>query len=128
MTMMQKFKILHLENNPVFIEVFENFIHAKLDVDYESVLNTQDAYAWLEKQKPDLLIVDLMLYNDYDTIPGEDFIKEVYKKYPGLKMMALTGWKDNGPRERIGKYVVHYETKAFRPSKFEKQIADILQR
>ena len=124
--MTSKYKILHLENNPLYIVVFENFINAKLDVDYEYVINTQDAYKWLEKQKPNLLIVDLMLFDDYNTIPGEAFVKEIAVKYPSLKIMVLTGWNGDGPRKRLKKYVIHYETKAFRPSKLKEQMVKIL--
>jgi len=132
MTPMREYKILHLEDSMIFIEVFEKFIKNKkyinnnLNIKYDVVYTMENAYEWLKSERPDLLIVDLMLLNDYDPTPGEEFIKDISGKFPNLKMMALTGYHDDGPRKRIGKYVVHYQKKAFRPSMFGKQIMQIL--
>ncbi|MDM8555748.1 hypothetical protein QUF75_13530 [Desulfococcaceae bacterium HSG7] len=121
------YAILHLDGSPLFLEVFENFMSGitLFEVNYETVLNTQEAFRWLEKEQFDLLISALMLENDYDTTLGEDFIIKAAKRYPGLKIMALTA-SGKGAYKRLKEYVVHYETKAFRPSELEKQMAKII--
>lgn len=127
MERVKKYRVLHLEDSPLYIEMFKELINQLGNVEYQYVYNANEAFERLKEQLPDLMIVDLMLGQDYDTEPGEMFVKKAAAEYPYLKMMVLTGWADDDdPYERLKDYIIHYEKKAFRPSKFKTTLTNLL--
>ena len=124
--MAHKYNVLHLEDNPIYIEAFENFIKS-LNVNYEAVINVVAAFDRLEKQPPHLLIVDLMLEDDSNPKPGIKFIEEVSAKYPNVRMMVLSAQDDPKYKKKLQDYVVHYENKSFRPSTLKEKMKTILE-
>ena len=58
----------------------------KFDLDY--VNNLLDADEWLAKNKPSAIILDNKLPDGF----GVDFISYVKKKYPGIKIIMISGF------------------------------------
>jgi DNA-binding NarL/FixJ family response regulator len=124
---MKKYTILHLEDNQLFIDEIRFLLGNDQEIDYIGVKNVKDAWKKLTPPLPDLLIVDLMLENDFDPQPGINFIKDVREKVlEKLKIMVLTANTDKHPMSELDKLVDWYETKSFRPSMLKKKIMDIL--
>ncbi len=130
---MENKKVLHLDDNPIFNDLIKLLFddinieyNSVLNVEYNSVLNTDDAWKELEKTLPDLLIVDLMLENDWEAKSGVEFTKKAYKNYPTLNIMILSSRSDKSLRDELEAYIVRYETKTFRPSTFKKNIVKFL--
>ena len=124
---MPEYSILHLDDNPMFLEQMDVLMNFDSSIRYRAVQNPEDAKAELEKEMPDLLIVDLMLKNDWDAGNGADFAEEMYSSYrPNLKIMILSARSDEDIRRRLKKSIVHYATKDFRPSSFKKKLLEIL--
>lgn len=122
---MKNYTILHLEDNQVFIDEIRFLLGEEND--YIGVKNVTEAWEKLIRHLPDLLIVDLMLENDYDPQPGIDFIKKVRDKLPKeLKILVLTANTDKYPRLELEGLVDWYETKSFTPSKLRERIKEIL--
>ena len=122
---MKNKKVLHLDDNPIFNDLI-NLLFDDIGVEYKFVLNTDDAWKELKKFLPDLLIADLMLEDDWNERPGVEFIKEAHGKYSELKIMVLSARSDKSLRDELKDYVVHYETKSFRPSIFKENIVKFL--
>ena len=122
---MENKKVLHLDDNPIFNNLIK-LLFDDIGVEYKSVLQKEEAWKELEKSLPDLLIADLMLEDDWNERPGVEFIKNARKEYPELKIMVLSARSDKFLRDELKDYVVHYETKSFRPSIFKKNIVKIL--
>ncbi|MEK7390675.1 MAG: response regulator [Patescibacteria group bacterium] len=69
-------KILVLDDDPIFIES----IRASLDsarYDFVSAGNGAEGLKIMEKAKPDLILLDIMM----PTMDGMEFLKQVNKKY-----------------------------------------------
>lgn len=122
---MENKKVLHLDDNPIFNDLIK-LLFDDISVEYKSVLKKEKAWKELKKSLPDLLIADLMLEDDWNEQPGVEFIKDAHKKYPELKIMVLSARSDKSLRDELKDYVVHYETKSFRPSIFKENILKIL--
>jgi len=126
--MTQKYHIIHLDDTPDVTERMAILFENENDVLYEHVSTEQEAFDILDQNIPDLLIVDLMLIDDDDAIPGIIFIKQVYKKFPGIKMMVLSNRGDQKIRDDLKQYIIDYEIKCFRPSMFKHKIIDLLKK
>lgn len=122
---MENKKVLHLDDNPIFNDLIK-LLFDDIGVEYKFVLKKEEAWKELKKSLPDLLIADLMLEDDWNERPGVEFIKNARKEYPELKIMVLSARSDKFLRDELKDYVVHYETKSFRPSIFKKNIVKIL--
>jgi len=123
----KKYHILHLEDNPVVTEQLE-ILFENEDVWYEPVSTEKEAFEILDKTIPHLVLVDLMLIDDDNSDPGEEFIKAAYVKYPGIKMMVLSNRGDQSLKDKLSPYLVDYEVKIFRPSIYKKQLIELLQK
>jgi CheY-like chemotaxis protein len=125
---MKKYTILHLDDNQVFIDEMRLLLNVETEeIDYIGVKSVNDAWEELTRHLPDLLIVDLMLENDYDPQPGIDFIREVRDKLsPDLKIVVLTANTDKNPRTELEGLVDWHETKSFTPSQLREKIKEIL--
>jgi len=123
---MPEYSILHLDDNPMFLEQMAVLMKFNSSIYYRPVQDPADAKIELEKEMPDLLIVDLMLENDWDALNGADFAEDTHNLYPDLKIMILSARSDEDIRRRLKKSIVHYATKDFRPSSFKKKLLEIL--
>ena len=130
--MSKTYRIVHLDDNPVFIELTKMLIDEikEINIDYKGVYRKQDAYNLIKSDIPDLFISDLMLEDEHDAETGAQVVKTVSEKYPDLKIMALSARSDASLKERFEKYTkkytIRYETKDFQPSVFIDTIKDIL--
>jgi CheY-like chemotaxis protein len=126
--MSKTYRIVHLDDNPVFIELTKMLIDEikEINIDYKGVYRKQDAYNLIKSDIPDLFISDLMLEDEHDAETGAQVVKTVSEKYPYLKIMALSARSDASLKERLEKYTIRYETKDFQPSLFPDTIKDIL--
>ncbi|KPA13391.1 Signal transduction response regulator, receiver region domain protein [Candidatus Magnetomorum sp. HK-1] len=127
MTQHKKYHIIHLEDNPDVSEIM-SVLFENEDVLYEHVSSTEEAFDVLDKKIPHLVLVDLMLIDDDDAIPGVEFIKQAYNKYTGIKMMVLSNRGDQSLKEELAPYIIGYEVKIFRPSIYKKQLLELLQK
>jgi DNA-binding NarL/FixJ family response regulator len=123
-----KYNILHIDDNPVFLELIKNIFNKDENFIYVPVLNTKNAFREIEKKMPDLLIADLMLKNDWDANSGKTFIKEVKYKYPDLAIMVLSARDEPKLRNKLKKYIILYQQKSFRPSEFLPTITNLLEK
>jgi len=124
--MNKKYNILHLDDNPVFINITRVLIE-NVNINYEYAYYADDTYNALEKKLPDLLIVDLMLENDYDPTPGMNFIKKINNIYPKLRIMVVTGNPDETLENKLKKYIIAYEQKGFDPPVFKDKVMNLLE-
>ncbi len=108
---MSKPSILHLENNRFFIEEVIWVMDEFNNVDYDYAINEMEAKEKLKQKKPDLLVVDLMLNNDFDSTKGINFIEEIRKNDPMQKIMVLSARGDRVCREKLKDMVALYHTK-----------------
>ena len=116
--MTKKYTILHMDNNPVVLNLTKALIADRNCITFESTSNENETDTFLQKRLPDILIVDLMLDNDYDPTPGINYIKKAYKQYPGLKMVVYTGNTDTEIKRELLSYTAHYELKSSDPVMF----------
>jgi len=107
---MEKPYILHLENNRFFIEQVRWVMDDK-PVSYDWAYDETQVKEKMKKQKPDLLVVDLMLDNDFDSTKGVDFLKRLNmdESYLKVKVMVLSARGDL--RDKLEGMVDYYQTK-----------------
>ena len=65
-----------------------NMILSERDFDLDYVNNLLAAGEYLEKDKPDLVILDNKLPDGF----GVDFITYIKKKHPGIKIVMISGY------------------------------------
>ena len=125
--MEKEFNVFHLEDNPVFISIMKTLLRKiDLNIKYEFVHTSDEAFNYLSKKIPDLMFVDLMLEDEYNPEPGIKFIKEAYQLYNNLPMVVLTGNLDSGLKTTLHEFIVHYESKTFNPPIFKEKICNLL--
>jgi len=125
--MKKKYTILHLDDNPIIMQMIQPLFENNPDISYASTFNIKQTDEWLKKRRPEIFIVDLMLYNDHDPTPGIQYIKKAYKQYPGIRMIVYTGYKETGLKKELDPYIVHYEQKASDPYAFVNKIQAFLE-
>lgn len=123
--MNKNYILLHLDDNPDITEQMY-ILFRDSDIDYRYAYNTEQASKELKKSIPDLLIVDLMLEDNHDATTGADYIKQISKEYPDLKILVLSARGDQFLRDELNEYIVGFETKIFRPSKYKEKILKIV--
>ena len=116
--MTTNFKVLHLDDNPVFLNMTKSLFENQKDINYEGVFSTKEAFSSIENRIPDLVLVDLMLEDQENPEPGVQFIEQVSKRYPKTCMFVLTSYKENNIKEKISKYVREYFQKGCDPQFF----------
>jgi DNA-binding NarL/FixJ family response regulator len=126
--MKKKYLILHLDDNPIIMQMIQPLFENNPDISYASTFNIKQTDECLKKRRPEIFIIDLMLYNDYDPTPGIQYIKKAYKQYPGIRMIVYTGYKETGLKKELDPYIVHYEQKASDPYVFVNKIQSILEK
>jgi DNA-binding NarL/FixJ family response regulator len=125
--MSQKYTVLHLDDNPVFINITKALFEKKEDIAYESAFTTNEAYGFIESKQPDLIFVDLMLEGFGDPEPGVNFIEKVKKNYPQLRMLVFSGYPEpDAIKERLADNIIHYEEKGCDPKNFVTNVARLL--
>jgi len=124
---MKKYNILHLDDNPIFIDLIKVILENTY-INYEFVHYDDEAYNFLKKKIPDLMIVDLIRNGDCcDYEPGINFIKKINSEFPNLKIMVVTGSPDETLQNKLEKYIIAYEHKNFVPLEFRKKVMNILE-
>jgi CheY-like chemotaxis protein len=127
--MNKQYKILHVDDSPMFTSFLKELLSRRDGmINYKDVRSAEDALSELKENRPDLLIVDLMLSNDDDPRPGVEFIKLIKNQncYKDLKIMVLTANLEKGPEKELQGLVSEYRHKNFTPSVFRQEIIDIL--
>ena len=125
--MSQKYTVLHLDDNPVFIDITKELFNKRDDILYESAFSEQDAFGFMKKKQPDLLFVDLMLEDYGNTVPGEQFIERVKELYPQTRMLVLSGYPEPEiMKEKLAHKIIHYEEKGGDPEKFVTNVVQFL--
>ena len=80
-------KLLVVEDDGEIALIFDMILNDKeFDMDY--VNNILDADEYLQKNKPDLIILDNQLPDGF----GVDFITYIRKKYPDMKIIMVSGY------------------------------------
>jgi len=128
--MEKKYKILHLDDYPVFTEGI-NDIFLETDIEYFPVNSEEETKEALENNIFDYFIADLMLDDDtHDISNGCRVISDISKKYPDLKIMVLTARPDGNKTIQTllkGK-IIAYLTKDFKPTRFYDQVMNVIQK
>jgi len=126
--MAKNYRIIHLDDNPLFIDLMEVPISEidGINIKYKGVLTDKEAYDLLGSGLPDLFISDLMLKDDHDAESGIKVIEKLHNQYPSLKIMVLSARSDASLRDRLRECVVAYQIKEFDPSLLADDIKRIL--
>jgi len=122
---MNKKRILHIDDNIIYINFTENMLGLE-NVHYDYACDKTEVYEYLEEKIPDVMIVDLMLENDYDPEPGTKLIEYINQKYKTIKLVVLTGNPDTELQEYLKPMIRHYETKGSDPMAFCDKMNNII--
>jgi DNA-binding NarL/FixJ family response regulator len=125
------YKILHLDDNPVFFKVLErNLRHIKdIEILYKATTRKEKIEQMIIDSLPDLpdlFISDLMLKDDHDANQGINFVKKMNQQYPSLKIMVLSARSDPRIKDDLYPHITKYQTKSYLPRQFTKDIIAIL--
>jgi len=85
-------KILVLDDEPSILLMIKKMLE-KAGHEVDLALNGREGMELFEKNKPDLLITDIIMPEK----EGLETILELRKKYPGLKIIAISGGGRIGP-------------------------------
>jgi response regulator of citrate/malate metabolism len=127
--MRKAYKIIHLDDNPVFFKVMERNLRRikEIEIIYKAAPRIEKIKQMINiNDLPDLFISDLMLENDYDASQGINFVKKMNKDYPSLNIMVLSARSDLSIQEELKPYIIKYQTKTFLPRQFRKDLVDFL--
>lgn len=81
-------RILIIEDHPIVRQGIVDLINREPDLSVCGELdNTEEAFAWFEKEKPDLLILDISLSKGSN---GIEFLKYLKSQYPNVKCLILS--------------------------------------
>ncbi len=88
---MKKAKILTIDDEPDFVALLKNYFSIR---GYEvfTALRGVDGIAIVEKERPDVVLVDLKL----PGLDGDQILREVKKIHPKAKTIMITAFKDDG--------------------------------
>ena len=88
---MKKAKILTIDDEPDFVALLKNYFSIR---GYEvfTALRGVDGIAIVEKERPDVILVDLKL----PGLDGDQILNEVKKIHPKAKTIMITAFKDDG--------------------------------
>ncbi len=88
---MKKAKILTIDDEPDFVALLKNYFSIR---GYEvfTALRGVDGIAIVEKERPDVILVDLKL----PGLDGDQILREVKKIHPKAKTIMITAFKDDG--------------------------------
>jgi DNA-binding NarL/FixJ family response regulator len=125
--MHKKKTILHIDDNVIFMNSVKSVLKQSLDVNYDHVCDKYEAYHYLRNKMPDVIIVDLMLENDYDPDPGVKLVEEFSKKYKGIDLVVMTGNPDNDIKNHLLELTPYYETKGSDPMSFQAKMKRIIE-
>lgn len=118
-------KILVFDDEPSILLMIKKMLE-KAGHEVEIALNGKDGMVLFEKNKPDLLITDIIMPEK----EGLETIYELRRKYPDLKIIAISGGGRIGPdgylpgAKLMGANAVF--TKPLVPKEFLQTISDLL--
>ncbi|MHC9542177.1 MAG: response regulator [Vulcanimicrobiota bacterium] len=81
----KKIKVLHIDDDPTFLEIFKTMLRS--DFDITSRDSAIDMLAALEEEKPDALVLDY-------EMPGRnglDVLRAVRERHPSMPVLFYTG-------------------------------------
>ena len=80
------------------VDITETFVMYLEDLGYEAygAKNSKEAFAILEKEKPNVLVLDINLREKYT---GIDVLKKALELNPNTQAAMLTGLRDDGQKE-----------------------------
>lgn len=84
---MTKKKILLVDDDPDLISAFDAILYSR-GYNVITAINKSEGLEKLEKEKPDLAILDVMMDDEHD---GFAMAREVKKAHPDLPIIMLTG-------------------------------------
>lgn len=87
----EKSKILIVDDEPDIVAVLKHFLSVK-GYDVFGASNGKDALGILEKNSADLILLDLIM----PELGGEEVAKVVKQRYPGTKLIVVTGYPIQG--------------------------------
>ena len=82
------FKILMVEDEPDIVEIYGSQLK-NAGYSLETAANGKEALVWLEKNTPDLVLLDLLM----PDMDGFEFLDKV-KKYPNRKNIRIFAWSN----------------------------------
>ena len=127
--MRKVYKIIHLDDNPVFFKVMERNLRRikEIEILYKAASRIEKIKQMMNiNDLPDLFITDLMLENDYDASQGINFVKKLHKDFPLLKIMVLSARSDHRIQVELKPFIIKYQTKTFLPRQFRQDLVRLL--
>jgi len=82
-----KNKILIVDDEPDIVDSLKHFLSAK-GYEVSGALSAEEALRMLEKEKADLILLDIML----PGIQGSEVARIIKEKYPEIKIIVVTGY------------------------------------
>ncbi len=118
---LQKVRVLLAEDNPINMIVAKRFLQ-KWNVEIDEAVNGLEAVSLFEKNKYDLLLVDL----EMPEMDGSEAVAEIRKKNANIPIIAFTAAVyDDMQSDLISKGFTDFIPKPFRPEDLHKKILQL---
>ena len=104
----EKSKILVVDDEPEIVGILREFL-AKKGYDVIDALSGEEALNILDREKTDLVLLDLML----PGLKGPEAARIIKNKYPTIKIVTLTAYPDMGDsllqlKNYVKQKLIHY--------------------
>jgi DNA-binding response OmpR family regulator len=86
-----KSKILVVDDEPEIVDILRHFLSLK-GYDVSSALNGREALGILDKSGADAVLLDILM----PELKGTDLAKIIKQRYPGTKIIIITGYPEEG--------------------------------
>ncbi len=120
--MPNKAKILIVDDEPEIVKVLKEFLSIK-GYSVTGAYSGEEALSILEKEKPDCVLLDIMM----PGMKGTEAAKIIKKKYPSIKIIILTGFVNLGDslvKERLTEAIFR---KPFSLQELADKLSDIIE-
>jgi DNA-binding response OmpR family regulator len=102
---MREMKVLLVDDEEEFVKTLAERIEMR-DVKSDVALNGEEALKTMDKDLPDVMVLDLKM----PGIDGLEVLRRAKKAYPGVQIIMLTGHgseKDEKEARRLGVFEYH---------------------
>jgi len=119
--MEDKKNILLVDDEPEIVNTLKTFLTAR-GYNVTGSLNGQEALDILERQKLDLILLDIMM----PGMKGTEVARIIKKKYPSVKIIVVTGYPEEGMRLSEDKLLESVLIKPLRIHELYNKLSEVL--
>ena len=128
--MKRKKQIIHLDNNPVVLNLIKLLINEYFEqniIEYIAVETQQELETLLLKEVPDILITDLIGEDEQDPSSRVNLIKIIHTQYSKIKIFVLSSSTNQETQQKLKPYISHYAYKSGDPTIFLNLLKTLLE-